>query len=85
VAGNVVCFEHSGKREVGYWIAKDHWGKGVATKALSRFLDQVTERPLYAGVAKHNIASIRVLEKCGFRFSEEDGDGQAQELLLVLE
>src|ERR1051325_5865169 len=22
VAGNIVCFEHNGKREVGYWLGK---------------------------------------------------------------
>ena len=33
---------------------------------LSMFLGIAVERPLYAYVAKHNIASIRVLEKCGF-------------------
>ena len=71
VAGNVVSFEHSGKREVGYWIGKEYWGKGLATRALSEFLRNVTVRPLYAGVAKHNIASIRVLEKCGFTLSRE--------------
>jgi RimJ/RimL family protein N-acetyltransferase len=72
VAGNVVSFEQFGKREVGYWIGKEYWGKGIATKALSELLGHVKTRPLYAHVAKHNIASIRVLEKCGFMISGED-------------
>lgn len=72
VAGNIVSFEWSGKREVGYWIGRDHWGKGVATKALTQFLEQVSTRPLYAGVTKHNVASLRVLEKCGFTISGGD-------------
>jgi RimJ/RimL family protein N-acetyltransferase len=71
VAGNVVCWEQDGDRLVGYWIGKEYWGKGVATRALSEFLGPVKTRPLYARVAKHNIASIRVLEKCGFTFSGE--------------
>ena len=50
----------------------EHWGKGVATKAVSAFLRQVETRPLYAHVAKHNVASLRVLEKCGFRIVEEE-------------
>ena len=66
VAGNVVSWEHSGEREIGYWIGREFWGKGVATRVLSAFLLQVTTRPLYALVAKRNVASIRVLEKCGF-------------------
>jgi RimJ/RimL family protein N-acetyltransferase len=72
VAGNIVSWEHSGEQEVGYWLGKDYWGKGVATRALAAFLGHVTMRPLYAHVAKHNIASIRVLEKCGFTICGED-------------
>jgi RimJ/RimL family protein N-acetyltransferase len=72
VAGNVVSWQQSGEREVGYWIGKEFWGKGIATAALSEFLSHVTARPLYAHVAKHNIASIRVLEKCGFTILDED-------------
>jgi RimJ/RimL family protein N-acetyltransferase len=72
VAGNVVCFERYGVREVGYWIAREHWGRGVATLALSELLGLVDARPLYGRVAKDNVASIRVLEKCGFRESDED-------------
>lgn len=66
VAGNIVSWEQSGQWYVGYWLGKHFWGKGVATRALAAFLAQVPTRPLYAHVAKHNRASIRVLEKCGF-------------------
>jgi RimJ/RimL family protein N-acetyltransferase len=72
VAGNIVSFEQSGEREVGYWIGKKYWGKGIATRALSGFLSHETTRPLYAQVAKHNAASIRVLEKCGFTLAGEE-------------
>jgi RimJ/RimL family protein N-acetyltransferase len=78
VAGNVVAFDYEGRREVGYWIGRTFWSKGVATGALRAFLDEVTERPLYAGVAETNVASKRVLEKCGFTISEApagDDDG----------
>jgi RimJ/RimL family protein N-acetyltransferase len=85
VAGNVVSWQQSGKREVGYWIGKEYWGKGIATTALSEFLSHVAARPLYAHVAKHNIASIRVLEKCGFTISGESAPGEAvEELVLIL-
>lgn len=78
VAGNIVSFEQFGERLVGYWLGKEYWGKGIATQALSAFLDQVKVRPLYAHVAKHNIASIRVLEKCGFTIiGEEKGFADA--------
>jgi RimJ/RimL family protein N-acetyltransferase len=74
VAGNIVSFEQSGEREVGYWIGKKYWGKGIATRALSGFLSHETTRPLYAQVAKHNAASIRVLEKCGFTLADEEDE-----------
>jgi RimJ/RimL family protein N-acetyltransferase len=66
VAGNVLSFDRDGKREVGYWIGRDFWGKGVATRALAEFLQHEPARPLHGFVAKHNVASLRVLEKCGF-------------------
>jgi len=72
VAGNIVSWEQSGEREVGYWLGKEYWGKGIATQALAAFLDYVKTRPLYAHVAKHNIGSRRVLEKCGFTIVGED-------------
>ena len=72
VAGSVVSFEQDGNLEVGYWIGRRYWGRGVATAALSAFLGLVRARPLYARVAKHNVASIRVLEKCGFEISGEE-------------
>jgi RimJ/RimL family protein N-acetyltransferase len=72
VAGNIVCFDQLGEREVGYWLGKEYWGKGIATRALVELLKDVDTRPLYAHVAKHNIASRRVLEKCGFTVSGED-------------
>ena len=72
IAGNIVCFEQLGEREVGYWLGKEYWGKGIASQALTQFLDVIKTRPLYAHVAKHNIASKRVLEKCGFKIAAED-------------
>jgi RimJ/RimL family protein N-acetyltransferase len=77
VAGNVVSFVFEGEREAGYWIGKEFWGKGIATQALRAFLGQIVERPLYAHVAKTNIASIRVLEKCGFRLMSDDPEFSA--------
>jgi RimJ/RimL family protein N-acetyltransferase len=72
VAGNIVCFEQLGEREVGYWLGKEYWGKGIATQALKELLKMIEIRPLYAHVAKHNIGSRRVLEKCGFTVAGED-------------
>lgn len=88
VAGYIGSWQQDGVRLVGYWIGKAYWGKGVATAALARFLCLVTARPLYAHVAKHNLASIRVLEKCGFRLEREEevrvSGEESAEFVLVL-
>jgi RimJ/RimL family protein N-acetyltransferase len=70
--GYILSFVYFGAREVGYWIGKEYWGQGIATRALLEFLDQVPLRPLRASAAKHNQGSLRVLEKCGFRLVGED-------------
>ena len=72
VVGYIMSFVYFGVREVGYWIGKEYWGQGIATRALLKFLDQVPLRPLRASAAKHNRGSLRVLEKCGFRLVGED-------------
>ena len=88
VVGNIGSWTSDGKREVGYWIDRAFWGRGVATEALAAFLHLEQTRPLYAGVAKHNVASIRVLQKCGFKFSdsveEASNDADASHVLLTL-
>ena len=86
VSGNIGSWTQEGVRLVGYWIGKEYWGKGIATRALSAFLHQVTHRPLYAHVVKHNIGSIRVLAKCGFSLEQsvEVGNDGVVELVLVL-
>jgi RimJ/RimL family protein N-acetyltransferase len=73
VAGSVVAYEDSdGQVEVGYWLGKSFWGQGIATAALRALLFEVRNRPLYARVAKDNLASLTVLRKCGFTVVGED-------------
>jgi RimJ/RimL family protein N-acetyltransferase len=88
VVGNLVSWIKDGKRAIGYWIDRAHWGKGVATEAVRELLTQLTERPLYAYVATTNVGSIRVLEKCGFvRTTKESavaGDDEIEEIVLEL-
>ena len=80
VAGNIVSWEQAGKREVGYWLGKEFWGRGIASEALTLFLHDITLRPLYGYVAKRNIASRRVLEKCGFKQCGEDEEGYVMKI-----
>ena len=67
VAGTIGSWGDSGEREVTYWIGRSYWGKGIATDALNAFLAVDRSRPLHARVASDNVASRRVIEKCGFR------------------
>jgi RimJ/RimL family protein N-acetyltransferase len=87
VAGYVVAYECSGRRLVGYWFGREYWGRGVATEALAAFLVDVRARPLHAQVAKHNVASIRVLEKCGFEVAGGPAVGAdgVEELVMRLD
>ena len=93
VVGHVAKFvdKEFGKPEVTYWIGREFWGRGLATKALSEFLRHVAVRPIYGRAAKDNLASLRVLEKCGFRivgyakgFANARGE-EIEEVMLVLD
>ena len=90
VAGSMVSWIMEGEWEVGYWLGKEYWGKGIATQALSEYVKIVRTRPLYAHVARHNIGSRRVLEKCGFKVIGEDtymnpAGAEVEEFILKLD
>jgi RimJ/RimL family protein N-acetyltransferase len=61
----------TGELELGYWIARSHWGRGYATEAgravLAYARDSLRIRRLAAGHFIDNPASGRVLAKLGFR------------------
>jgi RimJ/RimL family protein N-acetyltransferase len=68
VVGDVGSFILEGRRAVGYWIGKKYWGRGIATAAVAQFVSAHDKRrPLSAYVAVQNVASYRVLQKCGFQ------------------
>ena len=66
MVGNISCFQFNGLDSVGYWIDRNFWGRGIASRALELLLCEVTRRPLHAQVATSNVASLRILQKCGF-------------------
>ena len=67
LAGGISCFQVEEIDYVGYWLAQEFWGRGIAGNALVQFLQICTRRPLRADVSTGNPASLRVLAKAGFR------------------
>ena len=61
--------------DLGYRLMKKYWGRGYATEAARACLDygfdQLNLSEIIAMVLPANIASIRVLEKLGFTYSED--------------
>jgi RimJ/RimL family protein N-acetyltransferase len=59
------------RANIGYWLAKPYWGRGLMTRAACRYtqyaLTQLEVTRLTAEVFVWNEASARVLEKVGFR------------------
>ena len=82
--------------EIGYWIARQHWGRGYATEAATAIRDWARRafgcRALIAGHFADNAASGRVLVKCGFlytgevqqRFSLARGEAAATRMMVCL-
>jgi RimJ/RimL family protein N-acetyltransferase len=90
VIGNVLSFILDGEREISYWVDRKYWGKGIATKAVRLFLDELAVRPLYARAAYDNIASIAVLYKYGFTkigsskfFANARGEEIVEEIFIL--
>jgi RimJ/RimL family protein N-acetyltransferase len=83
VAGHVSFFRRGDEAEIGYWVDRPLWGFGIATAALRAFLPRVSARPIFARVVADNIASTRVLAKCGFvldRVEHAFADGRGAEV-----
>ena len=62
---------HSRTAEVGYYVACELWGRGIATQAIKLLCEYIFENTdiirLYAEPFARNAASCRVLEKAGFK------------------
>jgi RimJ/RimL family protein N-acetyltransferase len=56
--------------EVGYWLGRAHWRRGIATEALKAVTAEAFKQfeitRLYAVPFADHAASVRVLEKCGY-------------------
>lgn len=56
--------------EIGYWLSEQHWGKGIVTESVQLMVklgfENYSWTRMYAGIFSSNLASMKVLEKCGF-------------------
>lgn len=77
--------------ELGYWLARPHWGRGIMSAAIRAFTrDRMDIHGLvrvYAVPFAHNLASARALEKAGFQCEGRMRrsvikDGEIQDSLL---
>lgn len=63
---------HGHKAELGYWLAEQHWGKGIMPEAVKKVMPQLFSqfklRRLFAYAYANNKASMRVMEKVGMKF-----------------
>ena len=89
--GLINCFRRDDADFIGYWIDKEHWGRGIATQAVALLVAEVRRRPLHARVVTHNVASLRALLSSGFVETERrqmeatDRFAAAEVVSLVLE
>lgn len=62
--------------EVGYWIARPFWNRGICTEALQWLVDYCFKEQrfnaLWGDFFVDNPASGRVMEKCGFQFTGQE-------------
>ena len=76
VIGSIGVFRqqniHRQTAEMGYYIAEEHWGKGIMTDAVKQICEYVFKNSdilrIYAEPFAYNIGSCRVLEKAGFQY-----------------
>ena len=58
--------------EIGYWLGRTYWGKGImseAIKVVTKFaFSKLGRARVYAYIFPFNKASMRVLEKAGYKF-----------------
>lgn len=83
IVGSIAKFEIAGEAEITYWIDRNFWGQGIATKALSTFLAIEPARPIFGRAAFDNFGSQKVLEKCGFvKIGKDQGFANARQTVI---
>ena len=77
VIGNIGVFkkkENKNNYEIGYNLAEEYWNKGIMTKAVNRIcyilIEKKKAKKITATVMSSNLASLKVLEKNGFKMNQ---------------
>lgn len=69
----------TGSAEIGWWLSPPHWGQGITTTAVKRYIqycfEDLTLHRVDAGVFVTNPASARVAEKVGMLLEGVAVDG----------
>jgi len=90
-AGYAVSFLMNGERQVGYWVVRELWGRGIGTAALHALIAELPQRPLWGSTAGDNLGSQRVLRNAGFVFDRVERttaprrDGEIDERVFRLD
>jgi ribosomal-protein-alanine N-acetyltransferase len=71
VGGEIGKDELRTNMEIGFWVAEQFWGKGIATQAVQLFTEYVLEKfpnikRIYARVFDFNVPSMKILENAGY-------------------
>jgi RimJ/RimL family protein N-acetyltransferase len=84
VVGTINTFALGPERYIGYRVANEHWGRGIATEAVRLMLLLDPSRPLFATVLASNVASQKVLARNGFVAFQEQPSSDGPEVVLRL-
>lgn len=85
VVGTINTFMLGDERYIGYRVANEHWGRGIATEAVRLMLRLDPTRPLLATVLTSNVASQKVLARNGFVAFRDQPSCDGPEVVLRLE
>lgn len=69
--------------ELGYWLGEPHWGQGLMTEAVRGLLEAARNTGAFPEVQAialaDNLASVRVLEKAGFRLVKTKAESRRKD------
>lgn len=64
--------ERDDECELGYWLGKPFWGRGIIPEAAKALIGHAFEnlnmRVIWCGYYDGNVKSKRAMEKCGFKY-----------------